>query len=123
MALFDVYIAKVFYEDGEKFKLRPVVQVMEDTSDPNAFAVVTSNLTRTAPEEVRLVDHEHCGLSKPSVVRLGHRLSSPKYKKKVGSLSTEDRMKILTVAKLKHKIHRHKTEDLDDNFDWSGFND
>ena len=117
MAVFDIYTAKVYFDDDpSKFKFRPVVQVLEDASAPNAFAVITKNTKRKGAGEVEVKDHIRCNLEYPSTIRLTQRLSEPKHKKLIGRLDSETIIDIIQSRTKAYRKSTHKTEDIDDEF-------
>lgn len=116
MAQFDVFIAKVFYDDVTA-KYGPVIQLFNDESRDNCFAIITSNLRKRETEDLHVKDYITCGLDKPSTIRLNKRITKPTKKKFVGKLSKEDQRNVILTMKKELIIESHLTEEIDDNFD------
>lgn len=116
MALFDVYLGKVYFDNGLDYKYRPILQVLENANQENAFAVITSNTSRKGNGEVFIVDYEQTGLKGPSNIRLSKRLNNPSSKIYIGKLSKQDQISVLIGLKENYNIEKHKTEDFDDEF-------
>ena len=118
MARFDIYVAKVYFRGSEEYAIRPIIQVKKDADKPFAFAMITSHEKRDWESDVELNDWREAGLKKPSTVRLSERLyNNPIYNEKIGHISLSDEELIITQLNIPHKIYKHKTEDLDDDFD------
>ena len=117
MALFDVYLGKVYFDNGIDYKYRPIIQINENTDIDNAFAVITSNISRKGNREVLINDYKEAGLKNISNIRLSKRLSSPSSKIYIGKLSLTDQISVLKGLKENYSIEKHKTEDFDDEFD------
>lgn len=117
MALFDLYVVKVFFDDGVNFKMRPVIQVKSDANSSNAFAVISSNTSRSGISELTIKDYKYAGLKKESNIRLSKRISNPTNLKYIGALSATDSAELSKKLLNAFKIENHKTEDLDDDFD------
>ena len=118
MARFDIYVAKVYFRGSEEYAIRPIIQVKKDADTPFAFAMITSHEKRDWESDVELNDWREAGLKKPSAVHLSERLyNNPIYKEKIGHISLSDEELIITQLNIPHKIYKHKTEDLDDDFD------
>ena len=116
MALFDIYLGKVYFDNGVDYKYRPILQILENDKLENAFAVITSNTSRKGNGEVFIVDYEQTGLKGPSNIRLSKRLDNPSSKIYIGKLSRQDQISVLINLKENYNIEKHKTEDLDDDF-------
>ena len=116
MAQFDVFIAKVFYDDGVTSKYRPVVQLFNDENRDNCFAIITSNMRKRETGDLHVKDYITCGLDKPSTIRLNKRITKPTKKKFVGKLSKEDRRNVILNMKKELIIESHLTEEIDDDF-------
>ena len=117
MAQFDVFIAKVFFDDGVTSKNRPVVQLFDDANEKHCFATITSNTKKREKGDLMIVDYEACGLLKPSMIRLNKRITRPTKKKYIGSLTSTDQRNVAMTLKKSLIIESHVTEELDDNFD------
>lgn len=116
MALFDIYLGKVYFDNGIDYKYRPILQILENDKLENAFAVITSNTSRKGNGEVFIADYEQAGLKGPSNIRLSRRLDNPSSKIYIGKLSKHDQISVLISLKESYNIEKHKTEDLDDDF-------
>lgn len=116
MALFDIYLGKVYFDNGIDYKYRPILQIFENDKQENAFAVITSNTSRKGNGEVFIVDYEQTGLKGPSNIRLSKRLNNPSSKIYIGKLSRQDQISVLIGLKENYNIEKHKTEDFDDDF-------
>ena len=116
MALFDIYLGKVYFDNGIDYKYRPILQIFENDKQENAFAVITSNTSRKGNGEVFIVDYEQTGLKGPSNIRLSKRLNNPSSKIYIGKLSRQDQISVLIGLKENYNIEKHKTEDFDDEF-------
>ena len=119
MAKFDLYSAKSYFaQDPTKFERVPVVQIKEDENAPNAFALLTSKGARQGVHgEIVVKDWQSCGLTKPSVIRITQRLNNPVHSKKyIGKLNEETIAEVVKALRVKHRIQKHKTEELDDDF-------
>ena len=116
MALFDIYLGKVYFDNGIDYKYRPILQIFENDKQENAFAVITSNTSRKGNGEVFIVDYEQIGLKGPSNIRLSKRLNNPSSKIYIGKLSRQDQISVLIGLKENYNIEKHKTEDFDDDF-------
>lgn len=117
MALFDVYLGKVYFDNGIDYKYRPIIQINEDASIDNAFSVITSNVSRKGNGEVLINDYKEAGLKNISNIRLSKRLNNPSSKIYIGKLSLNDQISMLRGLKETYSIEKHKTEDFDDAFD------
>ena len=116
MALFDIYLGKVYFDNGIDYKYRPILQILENDKLENAFAVITSNTSLKGNGEVFIVDYEQTGLKGPSNIRLSKRLDNPSSKIYIGKLSRQDQISVLINLKENYNIEKHKTEDFDDDF-------
>ena len=118
MALYDLYTAKVYYsnpEEGHEWK--PVVQIKENASDPDSFAVLTHHDPRARyTGEIEVKDFKECGLKQKSTIRLTQRIDKPRKRRKIGTLTPELAAKVTTELFKPHKIEHHQTEDIDDDF-------
>ena len=117
MALFDIYLGKVYFDNGIDYKYRPIIQISENIDIDNAFAVITSNISRKGNGEVLITDYKEAGLKTISNIRLSKRLNNPSSKIYIGKLSLNDQISMLKGLKENYSIETHKTEDFDDEFD------
>ena len=117
MALFDVYLGKVYFDNEIDYKYRPILQANSNPNADNAFAVITSNTSRKSNGEILILDFKDAGLKNLSTARLSKRLNNPSSKIHIGRLSKNDQLSIIKGLRENYKIEKHKTEDLDDDFD------
>lgn len=94
MRKYDIYTAKVYYEDDlTKYKVRPVLVL-----DNQHVIAVIAKITGTSPREnykgeIVIQDWEEAGLNKPSTIRLSKQYKVDKNKdlrNYVGHLSKND---------------------------------
>lgn len=118
MALFDIYVAKVFFANPEEgFEWKPVVQIKDNPELSNSFAVITSHPPRSHYHgEVLVEDFEACGLTKRSTIRLTQRIDNPTKKRRIGTLTPKIAALVEFELFRKHRIEHDMTEDYDDEF-------
>lgn len=119
MAQFDVYVAKVCYpETDPRFEFKPVVQIKQDATRKDSFAVISHAAPKASWHgEIDVENYVACGLKQRSTIRLTQRLDEPAHKKQIGTLSPELAAQIVAELQVRHHIQRHKTESLDDTLD------
>ena len=122
MAKFDVYTASVYFSDGTGSARRPILQLFDDLNTPYCFAMITTHRKRKNNKlgfrDVTLIDYKQANLKEPSVVRLSERIANvPPSRKYIGTLSREDKLRVIEALMKSHKIYPHKSESFDDSLD------
>lgn len=88
----DIWIAKVEFEDCEDFKIRPVL-IIDETRCYVLSLKITSNQSRKKfPGEYQIIKWKESGLMKPSTIRITKLLQLPadSFIRKIGRLSPID---------------------------------
>ena len=95
----DIWIAKVEFEEGAGFKIRPVL-IIDGTRCYVLSLKITSLMPRTQfSGEYQIIEWKEAGLMKPSTVRISKRLNLPadSFVKKIGRLTELDRSNVSKI--------------------------
>ncbi len=95
----DIWIARVEYEDGTESKIRPVL-IIDGTHCYVLSLKITSHAPRSQfPGEYQIVEWKEAGLLKPSTIRINKRLNLPadSFVKKIGRLTELDRFNVSRI--------------------------
>jgi len=100
----DIWLAKVEFEEGTGFKIRPVLII-----DGTRCYILSLKITSHGPRkdyfgEYEIIDWERAGLLKPSTIRVNKRLDLPpeSFVKKIGRLLATD---CFNVSKLYYELY------------------
>ena len=107
----DIWIAKVKYEDSEEVKVRPVLIVNGMERCVLSLKITSHTPRESFDGEYQVVEWEKAGLIKPSTIRIGKRIILPEeaFIKKIGRLTDIDRTNVeKEYMKMYDDLHRHK---------------
>ena len=95
----DIWIAKVEFEEGTGSKIRPVL-IIDGTRCYVLSLKITSHFPRSQfPGEYQIIEWKEAGLMKPSTIRISKQLNLPadSFVKRIGRLTELDRLNVLKI--------------------------
>ena len=95
----DIWIAKVEFEEGTGSKIRPVL-IIDGTRCYVLSLKITSHVPRSQfPGEYQIIEWKEAGLMKPSTIRINKQLNLPadSFAKRIGRLTELDRLNVLKI--------------------------
>ena len=95
----DIWIAKVEFEEGTGSKIRPVL-IIDGTRCYVLSLKITSHVPRSQfLGEYQIIEWKEAGLMKPSTIRISKQLNLPtdSFVKRIGRLTELDRLNVLKI--------------------------
>lgn len=115
MKTFDIFLARVYFEDIEGHKIRPVLCISDNDETIEGRKITSKPKRDTYPGECDIEDWKKAGLREPSVVRMSKYVTIPKrdIKKLIGHLTLKDIQKISEYMDTPYK----ESYNIDDEID------